>query len=129
MKTRTKGNLALCFGMLLGLILCTGGIIWGHHEIELNQRARLIRQCDELDSALDRYASYHREANKKIYPKELSALGAVYDDEAGFFENKNVDFSQFDYEAKLDKTTGEYIYRLGTHLPGGYYYKSKKSHE
>ncbi|TYZ20196.1 hypothetical protein [Selenomonas ruminis] len=129
MKEGRRDNLAFGVGMLLGLAICITGIVVGYKELELSQRNRLIRQCDELDDALAIYASYHREADKKVYPKELYDLGAVYDEEAGLLWDKNVDFSQFEYEVVLDETSGNYIYRLGAHLPGGYYYKSKKSHE
>ena len=129
MKEGTKENLALGFGMVLGLILCLIGTVLGYRELELSQRDRLIRECNKLDEALAIYASYHREADKKVYPKDLSDLGAVYDEEAGFLWDKNVDFSKFDYEVVLDEASGNYFYRLGAHLPGGYYYKSNKSHE
>ena len=128
MKGR-RDNLAFGVGMLLGLAICITGIVVGYKVLEVSQRERLIRECDELDEALTIYASYHREADKKIYPKELYDLGAVYDEEAGLLWDKNVDFSKFEYEVALDKASGNYVYRLGTHLPGGYYYKSKKSHE
>ena len=129
MRANKKNNLAFCFGMVLGLVLCTIGVVMGCHELEISQRDRLIRECDELDEALAIYASYHWEADTKVYPKELSDLGAVYDEEAGILWDKNVDFSQFEYVVEQDKSTGNYYYKLGAHLPGGYYYKSKKSRE
>ena len=76
MKEDTTDNLAFWFGMLLGLAICITGVVLGYRELELSQRDRLIRECDELDEA-----------------------------------------------------SGNYVYRLGAHLPGGYYYKSKKSHD
>ena len=127
MKEGTKDNLSFWFGMLLGLVICIIGIVLGYRELELSQRDRLIRECEQLDEALAIYASYHREADKKVYPKALSDLGAVYDDKAGLLWDKNVDFSKFEYEVVLDEASGNYVYRLGAHLPGGYYYKSKKS--
>jgi hypothetical protein len=129
LKEDTTDNLAFWFGMLLGLAICIIGVVLGYRELELSQRDRLIRECDELDEALAIYASYHREAEKQVYPKELSDLGAVYDEEAGLIWDKNVDFSKFEYEVVLDEASGNYVYRLGAHLPGGYYYKSKKSHD
>ena len=127
MKEGTKDNLSFWFGMLLGLVICIIGIVLGYRELELSQRDRLIRECEQLDEALAIYASYHREADKKVYPKALSDLGAVYDDKAGLLWDENVDFSMFEYEVVLDEASGNYVYRLGAHLPGGYYYKSKKS--
>ncbi len=129
MQEDTTDNLAFWFGMLLGLAICITGVVLGYRELELSQRDRLIRECDELDEALAIYASYHREADTKVYPKELSDLGAVYDEEAGILWDKNVDFTQFEYAVEQDKSTGNYYYKLGAHLPGGYYYKSKKSRE
>ena len=123
----SRENLELGIGILLGLAICIGGAAAGYRELEESQRDMLIRQCSELDEALAVYASYHREADRKVYPRELSDLGAVYDEAASFPWGKNVNFSKFDYEVKLDADTGNYIYRLGAHLPGGYYYKSKKS--
>ncbi len=129
MQEDTTDNLAFWFGMLLGLAICIIGAVLGYRELELSQRDRLIRECDELDEALAIYASYHREADTKVYPKELSDLGAVYDEEAGILWDKNVDFTQFEYAVEQDKSTSNYYYKLGAHLPGGYYYKSKKSRE
>ena len=127
--------------ILIILILFAGGVYLGSNVVKDYRSDVLARECDVLDQALALYAKSHMEIQEdsisydadtskltytkaKSYPATLKDLGVVRDEQAYF--TKEIDLSKFDYTVSTD-ADGKTTYKLGVHMPNGYYYTSPYS--
>lgn len=130
---------------ILFLVLAFAGSMYVGVKVVDNYRADvLVRECDALDSALLMYAKAHRQVDPRnveirtqqggasytfyttgpIFPKNLSDLGTIRD-EQGYF-SEAIDLSKFTYTTQTDED-GNMSYTLGVTMPNGEYYLSPLS--
>lgn len=130
---------------ILFFVLAFAGSMYVGTRVIDNYRADvLVRECDALDSALLMYAKAHRQVDPEnveirmqqdgnsymfyttgpIFPKNLSDLGTVRD-EQGYF-SEAIDLSKFTYTTQTD-ADGNMTYTLGVTMPNGEYYLSPLS--
>ena len=130
---------------ILFFVLAFAGSMYVGIRVIDNYRADvLVRECDALDSALLMYAKAHRQVNPEdveirtqkdgnsymfyttgpVFPKNLSDLGIVRD-EQGYF-SEVIDLSEFTYATQTD-ADGNMTYTLGVTMPNGEYYLSPLS--
>lgn len=135
---------SVMLAILFFVLTFAGSIYIGTRVIDNYLADMLVRECDVLDSALLMYAKAHRHVDPEnveirtqqdrnsymyyttgpIFPKNLSDLGTVRD-EQGYF-SEAIDLSKFTYTTQTD-ADGNMTYTLGVTMPNGEYYLSPLS--
>ena len=137
---------SVMLAILFFVLTFAGSIYIGTRVIDNYQADMLVRECDVLDSALLMYAKAHRQVDPEnveirtrtqqdrnsymyyttgpIFPRNLSDLGTVRD-EQGYF-SEAIDLSKFTYTTQTD-ADGNMTYTLGVTMPNGEYYLSPLS--
>lgn len=135
---------SVMLAILFFVLTFAGSIYIGTRVIDNYRADMLVRECDVLDSALLMYAKAHRHVDPEnveirtqqdrnsymyyttgpIFPRNLSDLGTVRD-EQGYF-SEAIDLSKFTYTTQTD-ADGNMTYTLGVTMPNGEYYLSPLS--
>ena len=134
---------SVMLAILFFVLTFAGSIYIGTRVIDNYRADMLVRECDVLDSALLMYAKAHRQVDPEnveirkqdrnsymyyttgpIFPRNLSDLGTVRD-EQGYF-SEAIDLSKFTYTTQTD-ADGNMTYTLGVTMPNGEYYLSPLS--
>ena len=135
---------SVMLAILFFVLTFAGSIYIGTMVIDNYRADMLVRDCDVLDSALLMYAKAHRHVDPEnveirtqqdrnsymyyttgpIFPRNLSDLGTVRD-EQGYF-SEAIDLSKFTYTTQTD-ADGTMTYTLGVTMPNGEYYLSPLS--
>lgn len=135
---------SVMLAILFFVLAFAGSMYIGTRVIDNYRADVLVRECDVLDSALLMYAKAHRQVNPEdveirtqkdgnsymfyttgpVFPKNLSDLGTVRD-EQGYF-SEAIDLSKFTYATQTD-ADGNMTYTLGVTMPNGEYYLSPLS--
>ena len=135
---------SVMLAILFFVLTFAGSIYIGTRVIDNYLADMLVRECDVLDSALLMYAKAHRHVDPEnveirtqqdrnsymyyttgpIFPRNLSDLGPVRD-EQGYF-SEAIDLSKFTYTTQTD-ADGNMTYTLGVTMPNGEYYLSPLS--
>lgn len=135
---------SVMLAILFFVLTFAGSIYIGTRVIDNYLADMLVRECDVLDSALLMYAKAHRHVDPenveirtqqdgnsymyyttgRIFPRNLSDLGTVRD-EQGYF-SEAIDLSKFTYTTQTD-ADGNMTYTLGVTMPNGEYYLSPLS--
>lgn len=135
---------SVMLAILFFVLTFAGSIYIGTMVIDNYRADMLVRECDVLDSALLMYAKAHRHVDPEnveirtqqdrnsymyyttgpIFPRNLSDLGTVRD-EQGYF-SEAIDLSKFTYTTQTD-ADGNMTYTLGVTMPNGEYYLSPLS--
>lgn len=135
---------SVMLAILFFVLTFAGSIYIGTRVIDNYLADMLVRECDVLDSALLMYAKAHRHVDPEnveirtqqdrnsymyyttgpIFPRNLSDLGTVRD-EQGYF-SEAIDLSKFTYTTQTD-ADGNMTYTLGVTMPNGEYYLSPLS--
>lgn len=135
---------SVMLAILFFVLTFAGSIYIGTRVIDNYLADMLVRECDVLDSALLMYAKAHRHVDPEnveirtqqdrnsymyyttgpIFPRNLSDLGTVQD-EQGYF-SEAIDLSKFTYTTQTD-ADGNMTYTLGVTMPNGEYYLSPLS--
>lgn len=135
---------SVMLAILFFVLAFAGSIYIGTRVIDNYRADMLVRECDVLDSALLMYAKAHRQVDPenveirtqqdgnsymyyttgRIFPRNLSDLGTIRD-EQGYF-SEAIDLSKFTYTTQTD-ADGNMTYTLGVTMPNGEYYLSPLS--
>lgn len=142
MKTQDSGfceiNLILCIAVML--VAFAAGTFLGSNIVRDYRTDAIIRECTIIDRALTTYSATHKGiqagtvtltgkhyTGDNTYPSSLAELGVIRDEAALF--SKEIDLSRYTYEVVTDPETHLTTYKLGVHLPNGYYYFSPNSYQ